>query len=212
MRHVMTGLAGAAMMAAILLGAPQIHAAPSSLQDSSSLGGTIQVRFDGSTRQTRIQGNVASDLCFSLSLPQEWRVSASGLETRLMSETSGWELTISLRSSHELRALPQPDLTSRDAALLQQDYESLLGRPAQSVSLASLAKGAAHWSATWVDAHLPSGPMTVETVIVPLSQDWVLELSPSNVATKQEHDHLMHRLLVDLNVQRRSDCHAQEGF
>jgi len=94
-----------------------------------------------------------------------------------------------------------------DAAALQQDYEGLLGRPAQSISLSTDA-GATRWSATWVDANLPmaSHAMTVEALIVPLSNAWVLELSLSGVETREAYDALAARLLARLRVQGRASC------
>ncbi|MPR07156.1 hypothetical protein [Microvirga tunisiensis] len=105
--------------------------------------------------------------------------------------------------------MPQSDLATRDAAVLQQDYEQLLGRPAQSVSLSSDA-GATRWSATWIDASLPSAShaMTVETLIVPLSSEWVLELSLSGVDTQEAYNGLAGHLLARLKVQGRPACRS----
>jgi hypothetical protein len=105
--------------------------------------------------------------------------------------------------------MPQPDLASRDAAFLQRDYEELLGRPAQSVSLSSDA-GATRWSATWIDANLPtaSHAMTIEALIVPLSNEWVLELSLSGAETQGAYNAIAQRLLANLKVQGRSTCRA----
>jgi hypothetical protein len=163
----------------------------------------VQVRFDPMIRQTSVTGAVPSGLCFSFSLPEEWHSTAQGLK----SARSDVEIGIGLRSAGELRDMPQPDLASRDAAFLQKDYEELLGRPAQSVSLSSHGK-AARWSATWIDANLPSASqsMTVETLIVPLSGEWVLELSLSGVETRAAHDALAQRLLSRLQVQGRAAC------
>jgi hypothetical protein len=164
---------------------------------------SVQVRFDPMIRQTSVRGAVPSGLCFSFSLPEEWHSTAHGLKSAL----SDIEIGIGLRSAGELRDMPQPDLASRDAALLQRDYEELLGRPAQSISLSSDA-GATRWSATWVDANLPSAShvMTVETLIVPLSGEWVLELSLFGVETREAYNALAQRLLARLKVQGRAAC------
>ncbi|MBB3017454.1 hypothetical protein FHR70_000494 [Microvirga lupini] len=163
----------------------------------------VQVRFDPMIRQTSVRGAAPSGLCFSFSLPGEWRPTTQGLKSAL----SDVEIGIGLRSAGELRDMPQPDLASRDAAFLQKDYEELLGRPAQSVSLSSHGS-AARWSATWVDSNLPSSSqsMTVETLIVPLSGEWVLELSLSGVESQAAHDVLAQRLLTRLQVQGRAAC------
>jgi hypothetical protein len=171
--------------------------------DTASMSGRIQARFDPVTRQTWVMGHAAPDLCFSLSLPDEWRQTEDGFKAVL----SDGELSVNLRSSQALRDMPQPDLVSRDAAALQQDYEALLGRPAQSVSLSSNG-GATRWSATWIDANLPtaSHDMTIETLIVPLSGEWVLELSLSGIETREAYNALAQRLLARLNVQGRAAC------
>jgi hypothetical protein len=200
------------LVAAILCGIPGAQAAKIPLQGASGVGEFVRVQFDQQLRQTRVAGRVASHQCFSLALQQEWRSTTGGMETRLRSALSDAELELSLRPAHELRGLQQADLASRDAALLQQDYESLLGRPAQSVSLVSLSPQTTRWSATWVDAHLPSGPLTVEAFIVPLSEDWVLELSFSNITVKEEYDSLVRSLLASLKVHHGPVCGSQMAF
>jgi hypothetical protein len=173
--------------------------------DTIAISGPVQARFDPVTRQTWVKGRAAPDLCFSLSLPDEWRPTEVGLEAVLSRE----ELSVSLRSAQELRDMPQPDLVGRDAAALQQDYEELLGRPAQSVSLSSDA-GATRWSATWIDASLPTAAqaMTIETLIVPLSGEWLLELSLSGAETREAYNALEHHLLARLKVQGRAACQS----
>ncbi|MEZ0169436.1 hypothetical protein [Microvirga sp. TS319] len=204
-------LSGAAVLA-VLSGIPDAYAAKTRVETSAHPADEIQVRFDPQARQTRVAGSVGSDQCFAFALPQEWHSMTGGLDTRLKSTLSDAELQVSLRSSHELRGLPQPDLTSRDAALLQQDYENLLGRPAQSVSLASLSPGASRWSATWIDANLPGGPMTVEAFIVPLSEDWVLELSFSHLNAEGEYNALSRSLLTGLSVHEGGRCAGHAAF
>lgn len=163
----------------------------------------IETRFDPVAGRTLLTGRAAPDLCFSLALPDEWRRTDDGARAA----ASDAALTVKLRSAQELRGLPHADLVSRDAAALQQDYEELLGRPAQSVSLSSSA-GATRWSATWIDANLPTAPhpMTVETIIVPLSDEWVLELSPSGIETREAYNSLAQDVLARLTVQGRAGC------
>lgn len=197
---------------AALWGQPKAHAARVPLQSPSGFGAAAGVHFDSQSHQTRITGRVPSEACYSLVLPQEWRSAGAGDELRLEAAQSDAELKIELRSSHDLQGLPQADLVSRDAALLQQDYEGLLGRPAQSVSLTALSSEAARWSATWADPYLPNGPMTIEAFIVPLSEEWVLELSFTDVSTKEEHDSLARSLLGNMKVQRGPGCGTAAAF
>jgi hypothetical protein len=170
----------------------------------------LQARFEPLAHRTQVVGRISPDLCFSLDLPEEWRLDATGVEPRLKAVLSNAELEVSLRAVHELRDLPQADLASRDAAVLQRDYEELLGRPAQSVSLSANA-GATLWSATWVDANLPtaSHAMTVETLILPLPGDGVLELSLSGVESQDADKALVQRMLAGLRVQGRASCQRQ---
>lgn len=203
--HSMTGWRAwprGAIVLAGLAGASLAHASSDPL-DASVPNQAIEARFNAAAQQTLVTGKAAPDLCFSLSLPEEWRRTEEGLKA-VRSDAS---LALGLRSAEELSALPQPDLASRDAAALQQDYEDLLGRPAQSVSQSTDA-GATRWSATWVDANLPmaSHAMTVETLIVPLSNAWVLELSLSGVETRDAYDALAARVLARLRVQGRASC------
>jgi hypothetical protein len=206
MRKSVAVLFGIATLAVVLGTIPQAQAVKIPASSVSDFTEDIQARFDPQSRQTQITGRISAEPCFFLSLPQEWHAISGGIETRLKSASSEAELTVNLRSSRELRGLPQADLASRDAARLQQDYESLLGRPAQSISLASLTAQATRWSATWIDANLPSGPMTVEAFIVPLSGDWVLELSFGNVAAKEEYETLVRSLLAGLELRQGGGC------
>ncbi|NIX75967.1 hypothetical protein [Microvirga terricola] len=169
---------------------------------------TVRAQFDPASQETRVASRVTPDLCFSLALPQEWRVDTGDLKTSLSATSSDAELGLNLRSARELWNLPQTDLARRDAALLQRDYEGLFGRPAQAVSLVSPVAGAVRWSATWIDANLPglSHALTVETVIVPLSRDWVLELSLSNVEARETYNALVWQVLSGLRVQDGAGC------
>jgi hypothetical protein len=167
-----------------------------------------EIRFDPSTRETRLTNRVTPGLCFSLALPQEWQPVHEGEDIRMKAVSSDAGLEIGLRSARELQDLPQPDLAQRDAAFLQRDYEGMLGRPAQSVSLTSPVPGATRWSATWVDANLPSASraMTIETFIVPLSRDWVLELSLTDVPAGAAYDALARSVLSGLVVRVGAAC------
>ena len=64
------------------------------------------------------------------------------------------------------------------------------------------------WSATWIDANLPmpSRAITVETFIVPLSAEWVLELTPAHVETLAAYEAIVQPLLAGLTVQSGAAC------
>jgi hypothetical protein len=48
--------------------------------------------------------------------------------------------------------------------------------------------------------------MTVEAFIIPLSKEWVLELSPENTGTLEAHNALVRHLLTGLTVHSGADC------
>jgi hypothetical protein len=194
--------AGKAVILGLLTAASHAQAANDPLS-ASPMSEPVQARFDPVTRQTVVTGTTPSDGCFSFALPNEWHMSAEGLT----SAHSDVQVAVGLRSAQELRSMPQPDLVSRDAAFLQRDYEEMLGRPAQSVSLTSTA-GATRWSATWIDANLPtaSKAMTVETLIVPLSPQWVLELSLTGVESREAYNALAQQLLARLKLRSGALC------
>lgn len=169
---------------------------------------TAQANFDTALRQTYVSGRIAPNLCLSLTLPQEWRLREDREKIRLKATSPVAEIELGLRSARDLQDLPQPDLAGRDAAFLQRDWEGVLGRPAQSVAVESLALGALRWTATWFDARLPaaSQAMTLETFIVPLSREWVLELSPVNVASREAYDDLVRQMLLSLGMVNLTRC------
>jgi hypothetical protein len=194
-----------ATMAMILVAPVQASAPP---LDARSTHETVQARFDPAAQETRVLRHIAPSLCFSFSLPQEWELNTHDGKASLKAVAYDAELDVSLRSAHELQGLPQSDLVRRDAAFLQQDYEGILGRPAQSVSLASSAQGATRWSATWIDANLPAdaSAMTIETFIVPLSNEWVLELSFTDIETREIYNALAQKVLSGLQVRGSAAC------
>jgi len=174
----------------------------------------VSTRFDPTTRETHVASRVAPNLCYSLSLPQEWQVNAApvqGADQRTMNlkAASGEaELGLAVRSARELQEMPQTDLPGRDAAYLQRDYEDALGQPAQAVSLSTTPSGATRWTATWIDANLPSAShaLTVETFILPLSDDWLLELSLDKMEARDAYVALMHQVLASVKVKARAAC------
>lgn len=196
----------AAVLGAMAVGSVA-HAAR--LPDRASIVDTpARAQFSADADETRVTARAAPDLCLAFSLPREWRAQPGGPEIRLQDASSDAELTLSLRPIAELQHVAEADLMRRDAVLLQRDYEALLGRPAQSVSLTGTAFGAARWSATWIDASLPSASrqLTIETLIVPVSGDRVLELSLSNVDARPTHEAIVKTLLSGLTVQGAVAC------
>jgi hypothetical protein len=169
-------------------------------------------RFDPTTGVTRITGIVARDLCVMLTLPLRWET-ADDRTAGLRETRSGVELALSVRAVDAPTTPLDPDLTSRDAHLLQSEYEDLFGRPAQAVALTRLASGLARWTATWIDANFsnPAHSLTTEAFLVELPQKRVLEMSLSNVGTREAYEDLAQEVLSRLKVSGAGQC-GREGL
>lgn len=195
--------------AAVLLVAwtPAVQAA---LRMSGEPLPALSVRFEPEADRTHISSWVERNLCLMLTLPQKWRL-ASGNNARIvLAASDGAELEANLRPARDVRDMPQPDLASRDAALLQRDNEDMFGRPAQAATLSALSSGAKRWTATWIDASFPaaSREVTLDTIIVPLSDDWLLELSLTQVDTPAAYEALVGKLLAGLKLGLADTCQA----
>ena len=121
----------------------------------------------------------------------------------LRSGLVGAKLEIVARSAEDLRDAAGPDLPRRSAAALQREYEETLGKPAQSASIEPLGDaGAIRWAATWIDANFSGagGAFAVETVIIAVAPEWLLELTAAKVEGGAMADALVGRALSGLEV------------
>jgi hypothetical protein len=190
-----------------------LAAAPGSAAAGVSSSGAVKERpgprvaalFDPASRETRVTARVEG-LCVALDLPLAWTLDpdAAAPEAALsahLQDADGLALDLVLRPVRTLPpgpgvasrngALPAGDALARRAAgAIQSDYEGFLGRPAQSVTFKPLGSGSLRWTATWLDSQLPSGSgaLTVDAAILPLSSDWVLELSLSGTENPPLHE------------------------
>ncbi|MBZ6076749.1 hypothetical protein [Microvirga puerhi] len=171
----------------------------------------IILRFDPVADETRIANRVGDGLCVALVLPQKWAVEAGDDLRTVLRDSDGAELEAVLRPAREVRDLPQSDLASQDAAFLQRDHEGLFGRPAQAATLASLSAGIKRWTATWIDASFPaaSREVTLDTVIIPLTNDWLLELSLSDVESPSTYEAMIAKILSGVRLEAASACRPQ---
>lgn len=197
----------AACAAAVLLAAsaPGAHA---TLRMSDEPHQAPSVRFEPEADRTHISSRVDGNLCLMLTLPQKWRLASGSDAGIILAAADGAELEAILRPARDVREMPQPDLASRDAALLQRDNEDMFGRPAQAATLSALSSGAKRWTATWIDASFPaaSREVTLDTVIIPLSEDWLLELSLSQVDTPAAYEALVGKILAGLKLGAARTC------
>jgi hypothetical protein len=174
--------------------------------------------FDPAARETRVTGRVGS-LCVALALPLAWTLDpdAANPDAALsahLQAADGPVIDLSLRSARTLPMVPTlasrqgalfagtEDLARRAAAALQREHEDFLGRPAQSVTFTPLGTGGLRWSATWLDPQLSTeaGALTIDAVILPVSPDWVLELSLSGVEDPAMHEAVLGEVLDRLRV------------
>ncbi|QFU17597.1 hypothetical protein [Microvirga thermotolerans] len=201
-RFQATALAAVFLCAAVLPGEASLR-----LQGDS--GPAVSARFDPLADRTRIAHRIGN-LCVTFALPRVWRVTVQDDGHALLSAPDGTALEAVLRPARDVEDMPQPDLASRDAALLQRDHESLFGRPAQSATLVPMPSGAKRWTATWTDANLPgaSREVTLDTVIVPLSEEWLLELSLARADAPAVYGALAAEALAGLRREPASACRA----
>jgi hypothetical protein len=171
--------------------------------------GQVAATFDPVRHETVIKSEVATDSCVMFRLPDEWRLSQGEQGAFSLTAPSGAEISLRLRSAAELKGLPHPDQTGRNAAALQQEYEEVIGKPVQAVSHEETGHpGVTRWSATWIDANLaqPSHSYTIETLIVATGDDSTLEMTfvgnwgPDLVRFE------VSRLLPSLRIITGSDC------
>jgi hypothetical protein len=169
----------------------------------------IAARFDHALRATRVTAR-APGACAALDLPLAWTLDETAAPARLEAAQGGPTIDMNLRAA---RALPPvPSLASRDGALpadtdlprraaaaLQREHEEALGRPAQSVALTALDAGAWRFTATWLDPNLPA-PVTHDTVLLPLSPDWVLELTLDGASSRDMHEMLLGEVMERTRV------------
>lgn len=170
--------------------------------------GAVLVRFDETLQETRVSAKIAPGSCLSLTLPKEWRLGASADRLRLEAASLNAAIEIAVRSARDLKDLPQPNLADRDAAFLQRTWEAALGRPAQSVSVAFPMPGTLRWTATWFDARFPapSQSMTIDTFIIPLTQDWVIELFPTDIVSPEAYEPLTRQVIAGLKTSATAQC------
>ncbi len=172
----------------------------------------LTASFDPGARETHVQGAMAADLCIALRLPENWTLSGDGPTARLRDVTSGAEFEIHARSASELRGSPHLDVVSREAAALQQQYEEILGKPAQAiVHQPTNVSGVSRWSATWIDSNFDAAghARTVETFIVANGSTSVLEVSLTNVGSREVYDVHVSRMLSSLRTRAGGDCSSR---
>jgi hypothetical protein len=169
----------------------------------------IAARFDPASRATHVTVRVPG-ACAALDLPLAWTLDESAAPARLEAAQGGPSLEVNLRAARNLPPVqslasregalaPTGDLPRRAAAALQREHEEVMGRPAQSVAFTVLDDGAWRFTATWLDANLPA-PVTEDTVFVPLSADWVLELTLDDTDSRGMHEMLWGEVMERVRV------------
>jgi hypothetical protein len=204
-----TGRVSAAARIAALLGALCIPSdlSATSLPDQYP-SETSAVSYLPAVGETHVTARLDPAVCVAFSLPQEWR-REGGEDGALRLAASGGdgEIEISWRAVRELAELPQGNVGSKDAELLQRDHEGLLGRKAMTSTIETLGS-ATRWTATWIDTSFPapSHSLTVETYIVPASREWLLELSISDIDDRSTYDDLVRQVLSNIRTASTAQC------
>lgn len=193
---------GAAILAATTQGA----AAPGDVSRVSlspafwswALG--IHALYDPVRQSTRVQARLETGECLSFRVPLAWAIVEPGLHEATLRMEGGVEIGLEVKRAKGRAA----DLASGEALRLQRAYEALLGSPAQSVSLDPIGAGAARFTATWIDASLPtpSRSLTLETYLFPMETGLVLELTPSNLGERATREALAREIAASAKASR----------
>lgn len=200
------GLAAAPALAGV--GAPALDR-PALAAPALGAQPEIAARFDPASRATHVTARVPG-ACAALDLPLAWTLDESAAPARLEAAQGGPSLEVNLRAARNLPPVQSlasregplastGDLPRRAAAALQREHEEVMGRPAQSVAFTALDDGAWRFTATWLDANLPA-PVTEDTVFVPLSADWVLELTLDGADSRDMHEMLWGEVMERVRV------------
>ncbi|WP_046866010.1 hypothetical protein [Microvirga massiliensis] len=173
----------------------------------SSVAG-LTAQSDPSAHERSVRGRLAAGLCISLRLPENWTLSTDRGRAHLLDAKSGAEFEIDARSTVEPRDSQEADLSGREAAALQKQYEEIIGKPAQAVlHEPTNYVGVSHWSATWIDANFAaeSHSHVIETFIV-VDHKSVVDVTLVNVGAREAYDRHVSRMLSSLRIETEEDC------
>jgi hypothetical protein len=129
-----------------------------------------------------IRSVIGADLCVSLRLPGRWKVEhPEPHRINAIDAEKGAQIEIIAYADADFE--PGPETLIRRAALnLQQEYERLLGRPAQMTTLEPVPSSPAmRWTATWIDGNFAPDDhaLSFETFILEPILNRIVQISIS---------------------------------
>jgi hypothetical protein len=207
-------------LAALAISAPALAAidppAPGGAHSASVLSessppaareGAPMAVFDPLRRETRVQGLVPGpspgtpdgSACVDLRLPGTWRAVPEGGLVRLSADDASLELELSA-------AAPGRD---GGAEGLRRDYEALLGRPAQALTVSPTdLPGVSRVQATWTDGAFdnPGRSFDLDAFLVETPRAGLLTLTVQDASNAPRPDPRLAGALRTLRVTPAASC------
>jgi hypothetical protein len=165
------------------------------------LGGKSQHRDESNENTTMIRSALGGDLCISVRLTGRWTVERDGQRLYAIAVEDQADIQIIVLSDADLAPGPET-LTQRAASSLQNDYERLLGKPAQVVTLERVpASSATRWTATWLDSNFLSEgrDLSLEAFIFEPVPNRVVEMTVSGA--RERRSTILQRALETLTIE-----------
>jgi len=165
------------------------------------LGGEAQRRDEPDENTTIIRSALGGELCISVRLTGQWTVVRDGKRLYAIAVEDQADIQIMVLSDADL-ALGPETLTQRAASSLQDEYERLLGKPAQVVTLEHLpASSATRWTATWVDSNFLSEDrdLSLEAFIFEPVPNRIVEMTVSGASERRST--IVQRALETLTIE-----------
>jgi hypothetical protein len=187
---------------------PDIETTGSLITPRVPAAGGVAPNQDGTAgRATRIRSAIGPDLCVSLRLPGVWKVERpQPHRIDVIDAQTGARIEITAYTDADLPPGPET-LIQRAASNLQQEYERLLGKPAQVTTLDPVPiYPAMRWTATWIDGNLAHDDraLSLEEFIMEPVPNRILEVAVSRA--KEHGGDVIGRALETLRVQRAAAC------
>jgi hypothetical protein len=152
------------------------------------LGGKPRHRDEADQNTTMIRSAVGGDLCISVRLMGQWTVERDGQRLHAIHVEDGADIQMIVLTDTDLAPSPET-LTQRAASSLQDEYERLLGKPAQVVTLERVPTSpATRWTATWVDSNFPNEDrdLSLEVFIFEPLPNRVVEMTVSGGSERRD--------------------------
>jgi hypothetical protein len=168
------------------------------------------VKFPGGSFYTTTFFNYdATRLCYMYEVSGDWRPAG---EQGLLRSSDGRELAgVLLWSESDLAHFEGPDLISRAAKRITQEYEKRQGRPLTDVQLipfeSIIRVGAMKWLASWPGEYAGKAALLkASKVLVEIAPAWIAQIT---VAGTQDDDRLAKKILEALDTSSDPNCYRE---